>query len=108
MIEDITPEQILPMAERFRELIETKAWKEYSAILRAQIAEREDLLHRPLHDLQSPNLLSGDFFGRAAAAESIKGAIIGLSLALSIPLSTIQHADDISRENGASNGGTTE
>lgn len=83
---------ILRIAKLFEEMVATEAWKEYRKILESQVSERERLALMPLAEMQ------GDFYGRAAHMECIKGAIIGLRLALSIPASTIDHAKDILRE----------
>ena len=93
---------VLRLAENFREMTESKWWQEYVKILDAQIADREALLLLPMSD-QHPRFQGMDFNTRAVALEVIKGAMIGLRLAKSIPTATIAHASDIVRDHSTRN-----
>lgn len=89
--------QVLRLAEHFRSMVETEWWKEYRKVLDEQIRQRELLVSLPLSD-KSPAFEGLDFMTRASKIETLKGAIIGLRLALSIPDLTIGHSKDIVRE----------
>lgn len=89
--------EILRRSRLMKELLDHPAWKEYVAIQEAQIKTREIIIRTPLSDLPEA-LRSLDFMSRAAAMESIKGAIIGLTLARDTPQSIIAHAKEIVRE----------
>ena len=73
-------------------------------IVQAQIETRELLLRTPLSE-NSEVFKGMDFMTRAASQETIKGAVIGLRLALSIPELTIKHGSDIVAEHGADEDG---
>lgn len=88
---------VLRLSANFKEMVSTDWWKEYERIIRAQIADRESVLLLPISE-QHPKFMGMDFTTRAASLETIKGAIIGLRLALSIPSATITHAQDIRKE----------
>lgn len=88
---------VLRLARHFKDMGETEWWREYAKVLQAQIVEREKLLLTPLGD-QHPAFEGLDFTTRAVKLEAIKGAIIGLRLALSIPSDTMSHADAIRAE----------
>jgi hypothetical protein len=101
VIEYSTDERsILRLAEGFREMVATDWWREYVKVLDAQIADRELVLLLPMSD-QHPRFNGMDFNTRAVALEVIKGALIGLRLAKSIPTATIAHASDIVREHSS-------
>lgn len=89
--------QVLRLAAHFREMVATDWWKEYVRILDAQISDREQLLLLPVSE-QHPKFQGMDFQTRAVSLETIKGAIIGLRLAKTIPSATIDHASDIVRD----------
>lgn len=93
---------VLRLAENFREMTESKWWQEYVKVLDAQIADRETLLLLPMSE-QHPRFNGMDFNTRAVALEIIKGALIGLRLAKSIPTATIAHASDIVRDHSIRN-----
>ena len=93
---------ILRLARAFREMEATEWWKEYEKIVRAQIDTRETLLRLPLSETNEA-FKGMDFMTRAASQETIKGAVIGLRLALSIPSLTIKHGSDILRDHGGVN-----
>jgi hypothetical protein len=90
--------QILKQARLFRDMVATEAWLEYVKVLEAQIAAREEVLHIPLHSLP-PHFVppSTDLSSKAAAIESVKGAIIGLRTALNTPTATIESAREIAK-----------
>lgn len=96
---NVEEKAILRLAESFREMEGTAWWKEYEKIIRAQIEIREALLRIPLSEANEA-FKGMDFVTRAASQEIIKGAIIGLRLALSIPSLTIKHGSDIVQEHG--------
>jgi hypothetical protein len=90
---------ILKQARLFRDMIASAPWQEFVRVLDAQIATRLKLVESPLHDLPETVISKGaDLAARAAVMESIKGAVIGLRLARSLPESTISAADDIMHE----------
>lgn len=88
---------VLRLARHFRDMVETEWWREFEKLVQMQIAMRERVLLTPLGD-QNPAFDGLDFTSRAVKMEAIKGAIIGLRLALSIPSDTINHAADIRAE----------
>lgn len=96
----VSPEevQILKQARLVKEMIETEGWKALCEVLRAQILTRELLIRRPLHDLPHEQFPGMDLASKAAAVEAIKGAVIGLNLALSLPESIINSANEIMAE----------
>lgn len=86
--------EILRLSGVFEGMANTEWWGEYRKILLAQIETRERLVLLPLSERNSA--IEGiDFQTRAASQETIKGAIIGLRLALAIPDLTMKHASDI-------------
>lgn len=88
---------VLRLANEFREMEATSWWKEFKRIVEVQISTRERLVMLPLSE-RNPAFEGMDFTTRAASLETIKGAIIGLRLALSIPAETISHATDIVKD----------
>ncbi len=89
---------VLKCARLFRDLIATEGWIEYQKMLDAQLASRSRILATPLDALPSGEFQQMDFVAKAAKMESVKGAIIGLTLARSLPELTIQSASDIVKE----------
>lgn len=97
---DEAEKEILRQGNLLKEFLDTPGWKEYARILEEQIVTREKLLQLPIIELW-PQELNGvrlDFVTKAAAQESIKGAIIGLRAALSLPASIVEHASEIRKE----------
>jgi len=89
--------EILRLAKAFEGMKGAEWWQEYEKILRAQIETRERIALLPLSE-KNPAFEGLDFATRTANQETIKGAIIGLRLALAIPDLTIKHAADITAE----------
>lgn len=98
--------QVLKQARVFRDMVLSEGWKEYVKILEAQIMTREEVIHCPLHSLP-PHFVnpSTDLASKAAAVESVKGAVIGLRTAIYTPTATIESAKEIaSRSKDDTNG----
>jgi len=90
---------ILKQARLIKEMTETQGWQEFKKILEAQIAMRTSILMSPFHSLPDGSGYQGmDLAAKAAALESVKGAVIGLRLALSLPDSIIESSKEIMRE----------
>lgn len=90
--------QILKQARLIKDMEATEGWKVYKEILSSQIETRLRIIERPFHDMPHEQFPGMDLAAKAAAVESIKGAVIGLRLALSLPASIIQSAAEIMRE----------
>src|SRR5512139_796103 len=90
--------QILKQARVIKEMEATEGWRTFAAVLQAQIDTRMKIIERPFHDMPHEQFPGMDLAAKAAAVESIKGAVIGLRLALSLPASIIQSAAEIMRE----------
>lgn len=88
---------VLRLSRLFDDMTSTEGWKEYEKVLRAQIKDRELLVGIPI-STDNPAFAGMDFTTRVAAVEVIKGALIGLNLALSLPSATMKHAKDIVTE----------
>ena len=96
-------EEILKLAGLMRELVTQPAWIAYVQTLRAQVSDRQRLLQAPLHEAsvkQGDGTLVQDFVAKAAVMETVKGAVIGLELAIRLPSSIIDHANSIRKERG--------
>ncbi len=78
------------------ELLASKAFKRYQEMVQVQIITRLNIAKVPLH-MQGGNL---DFSTRAAQAETIKGAIMGLELAYNLPQITIDQAKSVIASRG--------
>lgn len=93
----ITPDQVrLLKTERlFRDMLRTEGWSEYQKILRDMVEMRTAAILQPLHMASSDQVPGGDFVARSAALESMKGALIGLKLALDLPSTILSEADEI-------------
>lgn len=108
MVEDFDAEErrVLRLRRAMEDLIASPAWKEYEAIIQSQVATREHTI------LNEPAAGSGptDPLGRLLGLETIKGALIGLKLALSTPHTIIAEAKDIlaARTSGGSEEGDDE
>lgn len=85
--------EVLKLARLFGELMRTEGWKAYCDLLEEQIKARLDGVLQPLHTVGFDGV--GDLAGKAAAMESLKGAINGLRLAKELPSMTMAHADEI-------------
>lgn len=96
---ELAEQQIVSQMKVLEELLETKGWKNYEAVLRIQLAERYKLLRTPLSEVNGPDGLT-----RVAVLETVKGAIIGLELALSLPRNTIEHGKQILADRAAAAG----
>lgn len=86
--------EILRLSRAFEGMTGSEWWQEYAKILQSQIVTRERIALLPLSE-KNPAFEGMDFSTRAASQETIKGAIIGLRLALAIPELTMKHAADI-------------
>jgi hypothetical protein len=88
---------LLKMAAIFKEhghaLRKNEAYQLWEQVLQEQIAVRVGLLQVPVAD--QANAQGLDFQTRAARQEVIKGALIGLRLALNLIPNTIAQADEI-------------
>lgn len=89
--------QILRLSKNMQDLVATEGWREYEKVIKLQIADRERLVTVPLSSA-IPAFEGMDFTTRAAHVEVVKGALIGLRLALDLPSATIKHASDIRAE----------
>lgn len=90
---------ILKQARLIKEMAETEGWKEFQKILEAQVATRLSIIVSPFHSLPDNSGYQGmDLAAKAAAIESVKGAVIGLRLAINLPASIIESAKEIMRE----------
>ena len=90
---------ILKQARLVKEMAETEGWKEFVKILEAHIATRMAVIVSPFHSLPDNSGYQGmDLGAKAAAIESVKGAVIGLRLAINLPASIIESAKEIMRE----------
>lgn len=85
--------ELLRQARAMKELIDTKPWQIYSQIIESQIKTRENIL------MDSPPGTVSEL-----QAEHIKGARLGLRLALETVRLIITDATDVAREHGASEG----
>lgn len=97
--------QILKQARLFRDLVAMEAWKELEKLLKANIETRKSILVTPLDQIGG---IPSDtpFDVRAAKMEVIKGAVIGLNLAVQLPHATIAEAENIIK--GSEPEGTTQ
>lgn len=89
--------EILRWATAMKDLLGTEGWKTFEEIVKRQIDTRQMLLVTPL-SASVPAFAGMDFTTRAAHLETIKGAIIGLRLALDTPPAIIKQATDIRSE----------
>lgn len=88
---DAEERRVLRLRRAMEDLTASPAWKEYEAILQSQIKVRENaILNEPAAG-QGPT----DPLGRLLGLETIKGALIGLKLALSTPQTIIAEAKEI-------------
>jgi hypothetical protein len=102
-MDEMTPSDVKRLAHQLTDMMETRGWVEYVKIVQSQIHEREKLVLGPLHDVTLNNTPAANLQEKMIALESLKGAIIGLRLAIDTPQSIIQHARDIMREEGNAN-----
>ena len=79
----------LRTADAIRELVATKGWKVYYAILQAHLQVKRN-------EFEMPAETEHDGIAQVLRSESAKGAIMGLRLALSIPESILAN-DEILR-----------
>ena len=88
---DAEERRVLRLRRAMEDLTASPAWREYEAILKAQISVRENTI------LNEPAASNGptDPLGRLLQLETIKGALIGLKLALSTPQTIIAEAKEI-------------
>jgi hypothetical protein len=88
--------EIVKTARDMSDHIRTDAWKVVENTLKKQVEERLMVLSRPMHSLGGlPEFVALDYASKAAALESIKGAIVGLRLAMDLPHAIIRHSDQI-------------
>lgn len=88
---DAEERRVLRLRRAMEDLTSSAAWKEYESIIKSQIAVREHtILNEPASN-GSPT----DPLGRLLGLETIKGALIGLKLALSTPQTIIAEAKEI-------------
>lgn len=94
----MTPDEItiLKQARLIKEMTETPGWPEFKKILEAQIATRLGIISMPFHSLpENSGYVGMDLAAKAAALESVKGAVIGLRLAITLPDSIIESSKEI-------------
>lgn len=95
---------MLREAREIRDMLASPGWKAYERIVREQLAIRFEQVMKPGHDFSQTQTVPGptgpevritplDGMSRYGAIENIKGAYIGLRLALSLPTSILQEAD---------------
>jgi hypothetical protein len=77
---EVTPDERaeLRTADAMRELLLTKGWKIYAAVLQAHLQSKRN-------EFENPAETNRDGIAQVLRSESAKGAIMGLRLALSIP-----------------------
>lgn len=97
---------MLKLGRLMRDGVNTEFWKALTQVIQHHVNAREALIRTPLHALPqreadgSPTpYASGDLAAKAAAMESVKGALIALKLILSLPDTIIQQASEIAKEN---------
>lgn len=76
---DAEDRELLRLNAAMKDLIGTKMWETYTKIIESQIATREAII------LDNPASLASDPMVRLLEIEQIKGARLGLKLALSTP-----------------------
>ena len=87
---------IIRQGRLFREMMETPAWKEYAKVLQAHIESRQ-------RELDAPILVKDQLYQmmdagtKLAISESVKGAIIALRLAVTLPSATVEQARELTR-----------
>lgn len=74
-------------------LLENPGWKTFQSLLEEQIQIRLGLVQKPLNELPG-----SDTQGKMFSLECIKGALIGLRLARSLPQTIIETVQEIARE----------
>lgn len=94
-LEEVTDDDIRRLAKVMSDLKETKGWQEYSKLVGRMVRVREALVFSPIDSIPTNHQ---DLTAKMVALESIKGAVIGLRLAIDLPDSIMQHAADIARE----------
>lgn len=94
-LDEVNEEDMRRLAARMKDLVENKYWQDYKQVVQRMISVREELTQAPLITVLPEY---ADLQSKMIALESVKGAIIGLKLALTFPESIIQHAADVSRE----------
>lgn len=82
---------ILKQARELGDMMATPGWKVYTTLIGQQLEDRQNLMVTPLASL--PNMDGCDGMTRAAALEGIKGAYMGLRLALTIPQTIVAEAE---------------
>lgn len=76
------------------DMLRSKGWAVFERVLNAQIKVRQDMLLLPSHELKHESgMLDG--VSRMLAQECVKGALIGLRLALATPSAMVAQADEI-------------
>lgn len=86
--------KLLKQARELGDMMNTPGWKVFKEVIQAQLATRQVFAMMPAHSLpQDPSAPIMDGLMRMLAAESIKGAYNGLTLALSLPQSILDEAD---------------
>lgn len=93
-LSDEAKKEIRQTAKVFEEsLVNTPGWKLYCSALEDLIKVRQGLLEKPVNDLAGQ-----DTQGKLFAQETIKGAIIALRLALSLPQNILDSAKELAQE----------
>lgn len=104
-MQEMTEADLLRLGNALDELVNSKGWLALKELLDAQIETRKKVVLTPFHDLNMPTFMNEagmpvaskatDAESRILAVESIKGAIIGLSIAMSLPHDIINDAKEI-------------
>lgn len=98
---ELTPSEteLLKNARMMEDLVRTDGWKAYVAWLQGQIAVREAKMLTPLHDVRIVvgvgDAVLPDGIIALASQECIKGALIGLRMAASLPQSILTQAQEL-------------
>lgn len=96
--------EILKASREIGDMLNLPAWKRYESYINEHIAARYGMLTQPAQALDAnrvPGESRMDGVSLFAASECIKGAIIGLKLALSLPRTILDHAQELrNREHG--------
>lgn len=93
--------QVLRQAQAMKELMEHPKWKVFQLLLQTHIAARQRILNAPVSS-QPQAFRSLDAASKMVELECVKGAIIGLQLALDLPSAILEDAKRIIRENAPS------
>lgn len=87
--------ELLKAARELSALLSTDGWKTLRGIIERQIATRQAIVDRPFHDIKHLDGVALDGMTRLAAFEHLKGAILGLRLALDTPQTIVREAEPL-------------